>query len=79
MPEYHPDIETDTRGLKPDYEYDEVLTIQFQRLESKIGEEEGGLIILKCWEPSEKDILERFLTPFLALMSPGGLCLLDLI
>ena len=32
MPEYYFDIETNTSGLKPNYENDEILTIQFQRL-----------------------------------------------
>jgi len=64
MPEYYLDIETDTRGLKPDHENDEILTIQFQRLESKTGGKEGDLIILKSWESSEKDVLERFYSIF---------------
>jgi len=64
MPEYYLDIETDTRGLKPDYENDEILTIQFQRLESKTGEKEDDLTILKSWESSERDILERFYSIF---------------
>jgi len=60
MPEYYLDIETNTRTLKPDVENDEILTIQFQRLESKTGEKKSDLTILKSWESSERDILERF-------------------
>ena len=60
MPDYYFDIETNSRGPKPDFTNDEVLTIQFQRLDGRTGEKEGDLTILKSWESSEKDILERF-------------------
>jgi len=59
VPEYYLDIETNARGEKPDIN-DEILTIQFQRLGTKTGEEEGDLTILKSWESSEKEILKEF-------------------
>ncbi len=64
MPDYYLDIETNARGPKPDYKNDEILTIQFQRLDSRTGEKEGDLTILKSWESSEKDILGKFYSIF---------------
>ena len=64
MPDYYFDIETNPRGPKPDFANDEILTIQFQRLDSRTGEKEGDLTILESWESSEKDILERFYSIF---------------
>lgn len=60
MPEYYLDIETNAKGTKPDVENDEILTIQFQRLGMTSGRKQGELTILKSWESSEEDILERF-------------------
>ena len=60
MPDYYFDIETNSRGPKPDFTNDEILTIQLQQIDSRTGEKEGDLTILKSWESSEKDILERF-------------------
>jgi hypothetical protein len=40
------------------------VTIQFQRLDSRTGEKEGDLTILKSWESSEKDILGKFYSIF---------------
>ncbi len=64
MPDYYFDIETNPSGQKPDFANDEILTIQFQRLDSRTGEKEGDLTILKSWESSEKDILKRFYSIF---------------
>ncbi len=64
MPDYYFDIETNPRMPKPDYKNDEILTIQFQRLDSRTGEKEGDLTIFKSWESSERDILERFYSIF---------------
>ena len=44
-----------------DYDADEVITIQWQRLDGFTGEPMGELNILKKWESSEKKILESFL------------------
>jgi len=60
MPDYYFDIETNPTMPKPNYKNDEILTIQFQRLDSRTGEKEGDLTILKSWESSERDILESF-------------------
>ncbi len=60
MPEYYFDIETNPTGQRPDFAQDEILTIQFQRIDSRTGDTKGDLTILKSWESSEKDILQRF-------------------
>jgi len=64
MPDYYFDIETNPRGTQVDYKSDEIMTIQFQRLDSRTGEKESDLTILKSWESSEQDILERFYSVF---------------
>ncbi|MFC2016406.1 hypothetical protein ACFLUF_01705 [Chloroflexota bacterium] len=64
MSDYYFDIETNPRESKLDFTSDEILTIQFQQIDSRTGEEEGDLTILKSWESSEKDILERFYSIF---------------
>lgn len=56
MANYYLDIET--TGLNP--EINEIITIQFQELNSLTGEPVGDLIILKSWESSEEDILLKF-------------------
>lgn len=53
---YYLDIETS--GSKQDE--CEILTIQWQKLERNTGNAIGELHILKKWESSEKDILEKF-------------------
>ena len=60
MAEYYLDIET----TGPDVENDEILTIQFQQLDTASGRNESDLNILKSWESSEKEILEEFLDIF---------------
>ena len=60
MPDYYFDIETNPGGQMPDFAGDEILTIQFQRLDSRTGERKGELNVLKSWESSERDILEKF-------------------
>jgi hypothetical protein len=59
MPEYYLDIETNSKGIKPTTD-DEILTIQYQKLNTKTGREEDDLTILKSWESSEKQILTTF-------------------
>ncbi len=56
MSNFYLDIET--QGLDP--EIDKIITIQYQKLDFNTKEPVGNLIILKSWESSEKDILERF-------------------
>jgi len=55
--EYYFDMET--TGI--DFDADEVITIQWQRLNGFTGEPIGDLSILKRWESSEKEIIESFL------------------
>ncbi len=57
MPNYYLDIET--TGLDP--EKDEILTIQFQKLDRNTGRAVEELVILKAWESSEREILQKFL------------------
>jgi hypothetical protein len=60
MSDYYFDIETNPKGVKVDCKNDEILTIQFQQIDGRTGEKKGDLTILKSWETSEKDILEKF-------------------
>ncbi len=55
MVEYYFDMET----TGTDFDKDEIITIQWQRL-GFAGEPKGELNILKRWESSEKEILENF-------------------
>jgi len=57
MGNYYLDVET--TGLNPDV--DEIVTIQYQELERNSGRAIGPLVILKAWESSEKNIIEKFL------------------
>lgn len=56
LTEYYFDMET--TGI--DYDKDEIITIQWQRL-GFAGEPIGELNILKSWDSSEKEILENFI------------------
>jgi hypothetical protein len=56
MGNFYLDIETTGLNEKED----KILTIQYQELDSQ-GRIRGHLVILKSWESSEKDILERFI------------------
>ncbi len=57
MGQFYLDIET--TGIDPNKE--KILTIQYQELDRNTGEAIGELIILKEWESSEKEIIEKFL------------------
>lgn len=57
MAEYYFDMET--TGL--DFDIDEIISIQWQRLDGFTGEPIGELNILKSWESSEEEILKTFL------------------
>lgn len=57
MASFYFDIET--TGLDP--KIDKIITIQFQELNRYTGETIGKLIILKEWESSEKQIIEKFI------------------
>ena len=60
MTEYYLDFET--QGTNP--ENHKIITIQFQRVDTKTGRASGNLEILKEWELSESEMLERFLSRF---------------
>jgi len=51
-------LDIETTSLSP--KDGEIVTIQYQRLDFETREPIGDLIILKAWESSEKDILEKF-------------------
>jgi len=58
MSSYYLDIET--TGLNP--KENKIITIQYQQLDMNTGEPIGKLIILKEWESSEKEILNKFIS-----------------
>jgi len=60
MTDYYFDIETNPKGERPDFKGDDILTIQYQQIDTRTGEKKDELVILKSWESSEKDILEKF-------------------
>ena len=56
MVEYYFDIET----TGTDFDKDEIITIQWQRLNGFTGEPVDKINILKRWDSSEEDILKKF-------------------
>ena len=63
--EHYFDIET--TGLNP--EHDKIITIQIQKLVGRTGEPIGEIDILKEWESSEKEIIEKVM-PLLTCENP---------
>jgi len=57
MTEFYLDFET--LGVRP--EYDKIITIQYQQVDTRTGAPKGPLTILKEWESSEREILKEFL------------------
>lgn len=64
MAEYYFDIETYSPGEKPNPEKDKIISIQFQRIDLRTGKPNGELVILKEWESSEEEIVEKFYSRF---------------
>ena len=52
-------LDNEKKGLDP--LKDKILTIQYQELERNTGKDKGELIILKEWESSEKEIIQKFI------------------
>ena len=63
--EHYFDLET--TGLDP--EHDKIITIQIQELVGRTGEPIGEIDILKEWESSEKEIIEKVM-PLLTCENP---------
>ncbi|MBN1159677.1 MAG: hypothetical protein JXA43_00375 [Candidatus Diapherotrites archaeon] len=61
MADYYFDIET--TGLNP--KEDKIITIQYMELDKFTGMPKKEMVILKEWESSEKEILEKFREKFL--------------
>ncbi|QQG39627.1 MAG: hypothetical protein HYS81_04620 [Candidatus Aenigmatarchaeota archaeon] len=66
MPAYYFDIETYTVGKLPNPDIDRIITIQFQKMDTRTGRPIGDLVVLKEWESSERDIVMRFYKQFFA-------------
>ena len=64
MPDYYFDIETCSRTQNPDFNNDEIIAITYQQIDSRTGEAKDKLNILKSWESSEMEILQRFYKVF---------------
>ena len=60
MGNYYFDIET--TGLDP--KKDKIITIQYQELDRFTGKAIGKLVILKEWESSEREILQKFIKEY---------------
>jgi DNA polymerase elongation subunit (family B) len=60
MSDYYFDIETYSKTKDPDFNNDEIIAITYQQIDSRTGDVKGKLNILKSWESSEKEILQRF-------------------
>lgn len=60
MSDYYFDIETYSRTDKPDFNKDPIIAITYQQIDSRTGEPKNKLNILKSWESSEMEILQKF-------------------
>lgn len=60
MSYYYFDIETFGTAPTPRPAEDKLISIQFQELDPATGQPEAELTILKEWESSEKEVLQRF-------------------
>lgn len=60
MPDYYFDIETYSKTPDPNFNDDEIIAITYQQIDSRTGEIKGKLNILKSWESSEKETLQKF-------------------
>lgn len=60
MSYYYFDVETFSPNAVPSPGEDKLITLQFQELDPATGQPEGELTILKEWESSEKEVLQRF-------------------
>jgi len=60
MGDYYLDIETYAKGDKPNFAKDEIIAITYQHIDSRTGQIKEKLNILKSWESSEEDILDKF-------------------
>lgn len=69
MARYYLDIETYSRGARPNPILDEVITIQYQQIDAH-GEPIADLNILKAWESSEETIIRDFYTRFIQNRKP---------
>ena len=66
MTEYYFDIETYSKGAKPEPAKDKIITIQFQELSTREGKPLGKLKILTEWQlKSERALLAEFRRRFL--------------
>ncbi len=67
MSSYYLDIETDSHKTDKgeiDFTKSPIITITYQQIENETGNIKGQLNILKAWETSEEDILNKFLKTF---------------
>ncbi|MEW6142709.1 MAG: hypothetical protein AB1597_06055 [Chloroflexota bacterium] len=62
MADYYFDIETYSKTPSPSFNDDEIIAITYQQIDSRTGQAKNKLNILKSWESSEADILQKFHT-----------------
>ena len=60
MTAYYLDLETYSPTRPIDFHKDPIISIAYQQMDSRTGEVQSPLTILKSWETTEKDILEKF-------------------